>query len=66
MEAVEIHGFQLINSASDDDNDEPLPKKLCELLCMPQDASECALAYLNLSDPPRMNCCRAGLVFYFS
>ena len=36
-------GFQCSSSsASDDDfDDEPLLKKLCVLLCMPQDAPEC-------------------------
>ena len=60
------------SSASNDDfDDEPLLKKLCVLLCMLQNAPECASKHPKLSKFPRGACprannCRGTHVLYFS
>ena len=51
-------GFQCSNSSAsnDDFDDEPLLNKLCVLLCMLQNAPECASEHLKLSKFPGEAC----------
>ena len=51
---------------NNDFDDEPLLKKLCVLLCIPQNAPECAKIFLGggggaCPDPPRVKDCREGM-----
>ena len=69
-------GFQCSSSSASSDNhddelsNESLLKKLCVLLCMPQNVSECSSEHLKLlkfpggacpQTPPTMNSCRVPM-----